>query len=422
MALLARARDGLGRHRQAVLFTISNLLPSLLGIALGPLVLRKVGLEEYGVLGLATYFLGIIVAYADFGAYAHLLSVFSKKAPDRHAHLASAFVLKGALLLASLAFLLVRSRLAPRNDDLFQLIGLYLLGALIGPLNVDWFFIARKRIENLFWSRLIQNLSQLSLVILWYFSPYHDALQFALISCLSAAMASLWLLRSLGASTVGRFLRDARAISFGKVYRLALRMFPIAASQLVTPYFLAYSLAWFSLCTPDKKEVGAFSVGYRLIIGFSSLVGPFVHFFMPRDISAQTKVPFGKILPIACAAGGAFWLIGIAFIRIYFKMSSMGEHWIPSVDRSFSILILGVILLSIRTFAAGHCLLDGHYLTYFFIHLISCAPILALSWGYSYPALSYWVPWLACIPDLLATSLFMIYYYGLAPATMARMR
>ncbi|MEO7776818.1 MAG: oligosaccharide flippase family protein [Fibrobacteria bacterium] len=408
--LLKGLPDLVKRERAAFLFTLSNILPSLMGIAIGPVILKIVGLEEYGTLGLAAYFLGLIVTYADFGCYAHLLASFSKKDPDKNSSLAISMLLKAILLLVALAIISALALKNNRHDDLYHLLDLFLIGAFLSPLNVDWFFIARGRFGELFSARLVQNAAYLGLVLIWHAVPRQDSWILPIITGLSAAAGTGWLLKSLGIKKLQSVYEAVRKVSLPAVWVHIKRLFPMAASQLVTPYFLGYALAWYSMCTPDKRLVGEFSIPYRLAIGFSSLVGPFVHFYMPRLV-ATGLIPLGKILRLALSACLLFFITAIPLLWTYFRVAGIEMQRLPFAIQSFSILLLAVFFIAVRTAFVGQTLLKGRYAVYFAIHASSCLPTLVLSWIARGTIPGEAVPWLACLPDFLATLAFAWYYY-----------
>jgi hypothetical protein len=77
----------------------------------------------------------------------------------------------------------------------------------------------------------------------------------------------------------------------------------------------------------------------------------------------------------------------------------------------FSILLIAVFLMCVRTPLVGKVFISHRYREYFLIHLFACLPVLALSFFLGGSISHEWVPWLACLPDLLATIGFIFYFY-----------
>src|SRR5690606_24334841 len=72
---------------------------------------------------------------------------------------------------------------------------------------------------------------------------------------------------------------------------LARRIAPMSAVLLLGPYFAAYALPWYSRTHDVPAAVGAFSIGYRLIIGLYALVVPMVLYLLARMGENRTGTP-----------------------------------------------------------------------------------------------------------------------------------
>jgi hypothetical protein len=179
---------------------------------------------------------------------------------------------------------------------------------------------------------------------------------------------------------------------------------------LVTPYFLSYALAWFSLVVSDKKMVGAFSIGYRIVIGLSALAGPMVFYMMARGPGSNSAVSFRKTLLAAIVGTFALWALGVAVVAFYFQVSKVDPALWTYCIQSFSILMLGLFFIFFRTPYVSRCAISGHYRGYFLIHLMACAPLLAFSLTLGRHVSGSMVPWLACLPDFFAAVGFVYYY------------
>ncbi len=393
----------------AVWFFLANALPSFIAIALGPFTLRKVGLEEYAVLGLATYFLNLVAGYSDFASYTHLLAVFSKKSQERFIDLANAFALKGCLLTLFFCLLMLVAHSHPRKDDLYPLLAISMLGILLPSTNMEWYFTARKRYFQFFMARTALMSCQILLIMAWFFSKWKSPLFIPSITVISGGVGSILLLSFLGKRHILDWTSSLRLVSFRGMRSLIFRLFPMAAALLILPYFLVYALPWYSLVCPDKKLVGAFSIGYRLIVGISSLIVPLVLYLIPLNATSSQIISFRKTLGWSLSAVVFFWMIGLPVLWFYFHVSKIDGPLFFYSLRTFSILMLGLFFVCLRTPYVGRWFIHGRYRDYFLILLISCSPVLLLSWIGGKRIPPNMVAWLACLPDFLATSGFIGY-------------
>ena len=381
----------------------------MMSILLGPLILRKVGLEQYAVLSLAAYFLLIAMTYSDFGSYSHLLAAFSKKSHHRFLDVGCALTFKAVLLILFFCALAVFAFWHPRRDALYSFLAVSMIGLALPSMNVEWYLMAHKRYFHLFLSRIVLNGSLIVLLLSWFFSDWKNPVFVPVINLIAAAMGSLCLIWIIGRDRIRKGIACLRLLSFQGIWKFIRQLSPLAASQVFTPYFMAYALVWFSMSTPDRKLVGAFSLGYRLAMGFSALVGPFVLFAMPRFVGTNQIISIRKMLGLSLLAGIFFWMLGVPVLWLYFHVSRVDQNMLPYAIRTFSILMLGIFFLCLRTPYVARWLVSGRYKAYFLMLLISCAPVLVLSWTVGKKIPPGAVAWLACLPDFLATVIFIGY-------------
>ena len=381
----------------------------MIAILLGPLVLKKVGLEEYAVLGLATYFVNLVTGYSDFGSSTYLLTIYSKGAPDRRKVLGNAVLLKLCLLAISFgvfSFFLYRY---PRTDDLYSLLGIFMLGLLLPSVYMEWYFIARRNYFRLFLSRSLLMAVQTILLLAWFQSSFKSPRFIPFISLVSGVAGSVYLLWLLGARRIMEGMAALGSVSFHGLRSIFSRLAPMAASLLLTLYLLAYALPWYSLTCPDKKLVGAFSIAYRLILGMSSLAAPLVIYSIPQNAASNRSPSFSKTLGFSMLAAACFWALGVPVLWFYFHLSKVDPGLFRHSLRAFSIMMAGLFFLCLRTPYVGQRLIHAQYRAYFLILLASCAPVMAISWIGGKRLPYEWVPWLACLPDLLTTIGFVGY-------------
>jgi O-antigen/teichoic acid export membrane protein len=391
----------------AAWFFLANALTPLIAIALGPLVLRKVGLEEYALLGITTYFFNLINAYSDFSISTHLLASYSKRDPNRHADLGNALVLKASIWAGFVLLLCAAAILVPRPGGFYPLLAISMGVVILPTANLEWFFLARKRYAQIFVVRIAGAACYVLLTLAWFFSPWRSVLFVPAIGLGVALTGSVVLLRYLGRERLLQGLGHLRLVSWPGLRAIFLRLLPVSAVLLLVPYFLAYALPWYSLVCPDKKLVGAFSIGYRLVIGAGALVVPMILYFVSTFDSSSGRPPFRRVLAGSVAVCALFWGAGFVAVHFYFAASRVDPGLLGHALETFSILTLGMFFLCLRMPYVAEYISTGRYGRYFLIHLAACAPVLAISWlgGRSVPP--HLVAWLACIPEFLVAMMFL---------------
>jgi hypothetical protein len=223
-----------------------------------------------------------------------------------------------------------------------------------------------------------------------------------------------------GAGSVGRVFSILGLVSFRGLRRYVARTLPLAATQLVTPYFLAYALPWFTMVASDQALVGAFSVSYRIVLGFSALLAPLVFYMMARIGSSSRIIPQRHMVGFAAVIGAGCWMMGMGLLWFYFHFSKVEPGLYPDAVKYLSILMLGVFFSCWRAPIVSYCTIRARYRPYFLIHLCACLPTLALSLLARSHVSQEAVVWLVCLPDLLATLGLIWYYYSDFRASGAR--
>lgn len=398
------------KNQDVFWYGLASALPPAVGLVLGPLVLKKVGLENFALLGLLGYFVGLASTYSDLGGFSHLVAAFSKNSPSRVSDAVNFFYLKAILCCLVVATLCVSAWIFPREDPLFSLLAISFLGLPFSLLNIEWYFIARRRFFSLFQARATMLAIQVVLTLTWVYSSFESMLFLPLLTTISTASAFLLLLSHLPKGWFSGLIPAWKNASLQNARALAVRLFPIAATNLLAPYSLAYSMPWFVMSTPDKELQGTFSIAYRLIMGFSALIGPMVYFSMPI-LANRSLFSMRKILVLSIAATAVFWVSGILVLHAYFAISDINSDWFPHARGYFSILLLALFLMCVRAPLVGKLFMAHRYREYFLFHFFACLPIVMLSLVSKTWISHKWVPWLSCLPDLLATALFIIYFY-----------
>ena len=402
-AILNRYRDG------AIWFTLANAIPPLGGILLGSINLRIIGLEDYAILSLAGYFYVMALAYSDFGGYSHLLAAFTTKSPGRFGDFGNALVLKGVILSAFLAALGGWAWAYPRNDDLYALLAFSMLALVFPAMFLEWFFIARNAHFDLFKARVLMFASQLVLTLAWLASGWKSPLFVPLIGVTAAGVTSIYMARRFGIDRISRGLAAVRNASLPAMRTLIFRLAPVMVSQLTYPYFLAYSLPWYSMTASDPKDIGAFSIGYRMIMGMLALVGSFVFFNMPRSPDPRGRISIGRTVVSSALASAFLWAAGLPVMYYYYWISNTDFAMFSRTLGPFSILMIAIFCNALRIHLVGRCLVMGRYRIFLLIHVLACAPtfLLSIVAGDRFP--SAWVPWFSVLPDVLATAGFMLW-------------
>ncbi len=375
---------------------------------LGPFLIRKIGLEEYAVLSLAIYFYNLALGYSDFAAYTHLLVSFSRSAPERRIDTSTATLLRTAILGLFFCVLLVFGIYLPRHDALYPLLAIFMLGIPISPINFEWYFIAKKEYASLFGIRMLALGVLGGLLIVWFTTNLRPSpLFFPIAGLVSAAASAVLAVRLLGLHRTSEWLTAFKAVSVRRLVSLFLKLSPMASTLLTAPYFLAFALPWYSMACADKKLVGAFSISYRLVMGMSSLMAPLVFYLIPRGNDTTHRPSLGKTVLMSLLITVGLWFLGLPILWGYFHFSEANPALLPHSFSAYSVLMVGFFFLSLRTPYVGHWLVSRRYGLYFFGHFFSCLPVLLLSTLASGRIPPYWVVWLACLPDALASTFFI---------------
>lgn len=393
----------------AVWFFLATAMPPLSALALGPLILDKVGLEEYAIIAIALYFFNQAYSYSDYSSYTHLLVVFSRNDTHRKVEIGNAIILKLVILSFFFLALLYFSLYKQREDNLYQLLAVFMVGIPFSQATVDWYFIARKRYQQLFWARLFA-VGQLScLTVIWCFSSYEASWFVPLIALVSGGTGLACLLILLGRATVMEGVRTLGHVTPRTVANLAYRLLPTASVLLLNPFFLAYALPWYSMIESDPKSVGSFSIAYRIVIGMSALVSPLVYFMIPRVAGSNELPSLRKALAISGLAAAGLWVAGMPVLWVYFRFSGVETRFFYESLYTFSVLMVGLFCLCVRSPYVGRWLVAGKYRDYFLIVAASCLPVLIVSGFFRENTPAKTIVWLACVPDLLATIGFVVY-------------
>jgi O-antigen/teichoic acid export membrane protein len=202
-------------------------LPPAVSVLCGPLILRKIGLEEYALASLALYFFSLIAIYADFGSYSHLLAGFLKQAPDRLADLGTALALRLGLLAVFSVVLLLFALKHPRQDILYVLIAMYMAVIALPVVNFELYFNARRMFFKYFQVRLLLNGLTAVCIVAWYFSPWRSALFLPAINFVATAAVARYAFWYFGAGSVGRVFSILGLVSFRGLRRYVARTLAI---------------------------------------------------------------------------------------------------------------------------------------------------------------------------------------------------
>jgi hypothetical protein len=389
-------------------FLGASILPSFITLVLAPLIIRKVGLDEYAVLALAIFFLNLANAYSDFSTQTHLLIIFSRKDENRRAAFGNAMLVRFTLLACAFAGFGLTVLIHPRGDSFYPLLLAYMLGIPLSNSLMEWYFIARKRYRQLFMIRLWSAVFLLVATLLWSGFGSASVLYVPLIAAGASGVGCFLILKSLGASKVRLGIDALRAASARPAFKLAISLVPMASTVLFSPYFIAYALPWFTVATDDPTKVGAFSVAYRLVMGFVALAGPLVLYVISSRASQGIRPVFFKALTLSTALSLACWAMGVLVLKAYFIVADIDRLLFPFSLEAFSILMVGFFFLCLRTPYVGRCLALGRYRTFGAVHLASCLPTLALSFWARDAIPGYAVIWLACLPEVLVTGAFLL--------------
>lgn len=403
-------------------FMASNALLPAVAVLLGPLILAKVGLELYATLALAAYGLMLIASYSDFNTTTHLLAVFSRKDADRFMVLGNALGVRITIWLGFVVGLVGMEILHPRADELYALIWISLPTVLMPTTIFEWYFILKREYARLLLIRVTAALTHVFLITTWYVSDAGSVFWVPVSAVAAAGFASVVLMLLVGRGPVRKGVLSLKEFRLGRAARLFWRILPMASVLLLGPYFLAYALPWFSLVSSDKEKVGAFSISYRIVIGYQGLIVPMVFYGISKLGATGGAGPgLMKTALGSLVATAVCWVGGVAILLYYFRAGKVDIAHFPFSFTTLTFLLAGIFFLALRTPYVARCLHEHRYREYFLIHAVSCAPVLFLTWAGIGRAHIEWIALLACLPELLATTLFIVRYAGRGgPSVVAR--
>jgi O-antigen/teichoic acid export membrane protein len=403
-SLVTFETNKIGKSR-VLLFSFSGGLANALNVILGPLILRKVGLAEYGQLSVALWVFSILATISEFGVQAHLLSLYSRGGEDGRRGIRDSLYLKAGLLLVSFCLYWAYRLWFPHPAPVKSLVGWYLIALAFSTLHLEWFFIANGRLRVLLGSRAAVSGAYACLVVAWYFSPYGLA---ALAVC---AGLSQFAGSALFFANIRPLERVARLgmPSLGGMARTFARIVPLAATQILSPFFMGSGVFLMERFGFAKEMIGAYSIANRVAMGVLSFILPLIFYLIPQMKSRPGLMKsLPRILGLSALPMPVLAVAGPILIWGFYRFSDRGAEHFGYTVSAFLVLLIGLYLNLVRVPFVSQTVAGGRYRRYFLIHLAACMPVILLSAYPWLPATPAWIPWLVCLPEALATGCFLI--------------
>jgi O-antigen/teichoic acid export membrane protein len=385
-------------------YILSGALLGFINILFGPLILHKVGLSAYGMLGLAMFTHSLLFTLAEFGVQAHLVSVLANKPAHIRTEIASAFVFKGIAYGLALVAFGAYVLYYPHPREVKALVAVYMSVTLFSSTHAEWFFIGSRLHWDLAKSRILSGCISIFLITWWYF--WGTGLWFIPVcSALSQFSAIVYLLSRTGFRDKLTLIKYA---SWSRVLSLLKELLPMAATQTLSPFTLAAGIFLLDRLHFSKAVLGAYNIPQRVILGWLSLAGPMVLFFIPIMTKNFKKDRFVGHFWYSVLASLVLLPIGMAMIKGFYLFSHADLGFQNYSLKVYAILSIGIFLNFLRIRHVSQMVFEQKYIEYFLIHLTACSPILFIGFVYQIALSPLGVAWLVCMPELIATSLFLI--------------
>jgi O-antigen/teichoic acid export membrane protein len=389
---------------RVILFSLSGGLANALNVVLGPLILRKAGLSGYGMLGLALFVFSMLATFSEFGIQAHLLALYAKGGDAARRGIRDCLYLKAFLIIAALALFGLYHAYYPHPPLVKSLVGRYLLALVFSTMHLEWYFNASGRIARLMVSRALVTVTYSVLVVGWYFSPL-DLGSLAWAAGVSQVLGTAVLLKGFHPA---RRLAALGPPSWQGITTVFARLSPLAATQVISPFFLGAGLFLMDRLGHPPDLIGAYSISNRLALGVLAFILPVILYIIPRAGGMTgPRMPPLRVLGLAAlpvplvAAGGAL------VIWLFYHLSGRGGEHLGYSLRAFWVLIIGLYLNLARVPFVSRVVAAGRYRGYFLFHLIACAPVLFVAAWPHVPISPEGIPWLVCVPEAIVTIMMM---------------
>jgi O-antigen/teichoic acid export membrane protein len=388
------------------MYSFSSVLMSSINIILGPLILKKVGLTNYGAIGLAMFVFSLFFTFVDFGTQTHLISIYSKNDFDRKKRVVNCLFMKFLLLCFAIILFTGYFNYYPHDILVKRLSAVYCFMIIASITHIEWFFISSRNYFILIKGRIIVALIGYAGLIFWLF--YLKELWFIPLFLGLAQLGGLVYLY-LHSAFIFR-LSLTRLISFNDVAKTFTKLMPMAGTQILSYFFIASGILLMVKIHGQSDIVGAYSIAQRIINGLIMLVVPLVLYFIPFTKNDR-KISLAKVLMYSVCISIFFVTAGSLIIKIFYHISSVEKYYLGFSLKIYGILSIGVFFLLLRTVYVSAFVYSERYKQNFLIHFIGCLPVLLI---YFIPHL-YFAPvsiaGLVCIPELIVTSLFILDYY-----------
>lgn len=389
------------------IYSFASILQSALGIVIGPLVLKKIGLESFGQYGVAISVSVFFSALFDSGLSTHMVAQSSKPLPLFKNSVYNYIKIKLIIFIFGITSYLIYIFTFAHLDIIKIIASILILSVLINPIHIEWLFLGSKNYISLIYSKALFLSLYIFFTCIWYFS--------------SLGVKTLSLPQLIGTIASFIFLLFRSKIPFPLLlaefwekthFRAELKTIaPLALCGLLLPFLLYSGLFLLENNTINFALIGAYNIPQRIIIAWIALSNPFIFYLIPR-ISSTMRISFRKSFNHAIFFSIFSLISGLVILKLYYFISPKHLEWYPYSKHTYLILTLVILFNTLKIPYSGFLLKNSHYLFYLLATLVSILPILLLLLFKVTVALPL-IPYVACIPDCIGMLLFVFYYYFL---------
>jgi hypothetical protein len=108
---------------------------------------------------------------------------------------------------------------------------------------------------------------------------------------------------------------------------------------------------------------------------------------------------------LAAAITLGFLIAGSILIGIFYLVSGDSGEYLRFSLSTYAILMLGIFMNLARLQTVSGMITNGHYSRYFLVHAVSALPVALLAVWPGWKAPTAAIPWIACLPECIATGL-----------------
>lgn len=309
---------------------------------------RTLGPQRYGSLEFVLAVMVFFTLPVDFGLGSYGAREIAKNEGSTYRLLREIVGMRTVLSVCSFLALLLFLTVMPRGPEEKQLLGVYGLSLLIGPMLLQWFFQAHDKMHWVACTSIVRQLV-FALSVIFLFHPGIPVLYVGFAELASVAAAALFCLVVTG-GFLGYKLR-LPSFSFPALFHHFRQATPIGITELAWAFMWYFATVLLGLWFADQT-LGWFGASHRLLMALHTFVWLYFFNLLP-SISRCVGKPvdvlltlMGRSMKLAVwsAMFGAFLLTTVAKEILVIAYGSQ----FAGASASFSILVwmLPVAMLS----------------------------------------------------------------------------